>query len=326
MKTIAYIIPYFGKLPKNFPLWLLSCKKNPTVDFILLTNDETSYQYPFNVKVIYCTFDSIKKRFQEAFNFNICIDRPWRLSLFKPAYGEIFTSELVDYDFWGYCDVDLMWGNIRKFITDEILDSYERIGTKGHSTLIKNCAKVNRRYRTEIKGMISYKEVFSGVTNYSFDENGMDNIYEALNIKYYFSPNYAHLEKYEPSFYLKRLPTEKLYTNKYQVFIWKQGNLSRIYLDDDILFSEDYMYIHFFCRPMNYKIGTLNAESYIMFPDIVKPYCDELNYNFVKKFGRQNKVRFFMKCLYYNRKKLTPKHILINIRNILNYQCTKQIT
>jgi hypothetical protein len=320
MKSIAFIIPYFGKLPINFPLWLLSCKHNPTINFIIITDDKTLYKCPSNVKVLYCTFDEIKKRFQEYFDFKICIDKPWRLSLFKPAYGEIFENELKGYDFWGYCDVDLMWGNIRDFITTDLLVKYERIGTKGHSTIYKNNIEVNRRYRTEIKNVISFKDVFSGRINYSFDENGMDNIYDAINVNYYFSPNYAHLEKYEPSFYLKRLPKDMLYTNKYQIFKWSQGNLKRIYLDKDEMFSENYMYIHFFCRPMKFILGELKDVEYIIYPDIVKPNFKKIDYNFIKKYGKQSKVRFLLKIIIYNRKKLTPKHIYINFKNIINYK------
>ncbi len=50
MKTICYIVPYFGKLPKNFPLWLVGCEANPTIDWIIYTDDKTSYSYPKNVK------------------------------------------------------------------------------------------------------------------------------------------------------------------------------------------------------------------------------------------------------------------------------------
>ena len=41
MKTICYIIPYFGKLPKNFALYLLGCAQNPTIDWKILTDDRT---------------------------------------------------------------------------------------------------------------------------------------------------------------------------------------------------------------------------------------------------------------------------------------------
>ena len=66
MKTIGYLVPYFGTLPKNMQLWLKSCAANPTIDWILLTDDKTEYDYPENVKVKYCSFESLKERIQNA--------------------------------------------------------------------------------------------------------------------------------------------------------------------------------------------------------------------------------------------------------------------
>lgn len=39
MCKIAFIVLYFGgKFPKNFPLWVESCKNNPEFDWLLFTD------------------------------------------------------------------------------------------------------------------------------------------------------------------------------------------------------------------------------------------------------------------------------------------------
>ena len=58
MYSIAYVVPYFGKFPKGFQFWLLSCKCNPSIDWLIFTDDKTPYDYPENVKVTYWTFDT----------------------------------------------------------------------------------------------------------------------------------------------------------------------------------------------------------------------------------------------------------------------------
>ncbi len=73
MKTIAYIIPYFGKLPEMFDLWLKSCALNPTIDWLLFTNDKTEHQYPNNVKVTYMTFTELVSKIQSKFPFKILV-------------------------------------------------------------------------------------------------------------------------------------------------------------------------------------------------------------------------------------------------------------
>ena len=152
MKSIAYVLPYFGKFPKGFELFLLSCKNNSTIDWLIFTDDRTEYDYPSNVKVTYYTFEEIKDKVQKNFNFKIVLDKPYKFCDYKPAYGEIFSEELKGYDFWGMCDLDLAWGDIRKFITDDLLNKYERIGFLGHSTIYKNTTEVNSRYRTIFDG------------------------------------------------------------------------------------------------------------------------------------------------------------------------------
>ena len=69
MKTICYIIPYFGKLPKNFALYLLSCAQNPTVNWKILTDDRTPYEFPTNVHVKYCNYEEVKQRIKAWFDF-----------------------------------------------------------------------------------------------------------------------------------------------------------------------------------------------------------------------------------------------------------------
>ena len=209
MKTICYIIPYFGKLPKNFALYLLGCAQNPTIDWKILTDDRTPYEFPTNVHVKYCNYEEVKQRIKAWFDFETVIDRPWRLSLFKPAYGEIFAEELSGYDFWGHCDIDLMWGNIRTFYSENNLNKYEWLGFLGHSTLYKNTPEVNARYKRIVPGEINYKDVFSGRSSYSFDENGMDAIYRYLNIPYFDEVVFADLEKYEPGFVLGHFPASE---------------------------------------------------------------------------------------------------------------------
>jgi hypothetical protein len=84
---VAYIVPYFGKFPKYFPIWLKSCEMNPTIDWLIFTDDKTSYQYPNSVKVQYISFDKLKSRIQKLFDFEIGLETPYRLCDFRVAFG-----------------------------------------------------------------------------------------------------------------------------------------------------------------------------------------------------------------------------------------------
>lgn len=326
MKKIKYIVPYFGKLPQNFQLWLLSCSKNPTINWLVFTNDKTEFDYPKNVEVVYCTFEDIKERIQQIYEFKIVLDRPWKLCDYKVAYGEIFAPELVGFDFWGYCDIDLMFGNIRNFITDEILDKYEKIGFQGHSTLYKNVPDVNQRYRSKFEQLPNYIEIFTNSKGYCFDENIIGEIYDNLKIPYYKETNFAHLSKYDYSFFLRYLPKEDNYKNNRQIFVWKNGVLRRFYLDKEKeIKDEEYMYLHFFCRPIKYNISSYSDEAcYVIYPDIVENLKCEINNKYIENKGTKSKLKYYVESIWYNRRKLTPRRIYGNISRMIRYKITKK--
>ena len=175
MSTIAVILPYFGKFPNYFEFFLQSCKDNPTVDFYIITDNDISRfddNYHGNIHFIETSFPDVRNRFQEAFPFEISLPRPYKLCDFKPVYGMVFHDIVQKYDFWGYCDCDLIFGNIRGFLTDAILENYDYILGLGHFHIQRTCdekygkALINARAR----GGYDYKYVFSHEQNFVLDE------------------------------------------------------------------------------------------------------------------------------------------------------------
>lgn len=197
MKKIILIIIYFGKLPNYFELWLKSVEKNQTVDFLLITDDQRNYQYPNNVTVIYKTFKEIQKSIKEKIAQNARIKEPYKLCDYRPLYKVLFEEEIKNYDFYGWCDLDIIFGDIRKFITNEIVEKYYKIYTRGHLTLFKNCEENNKLIKCEKKSSnyYTYKEAIS--TNYAchFDEwGGISRIYEENNIEQYNNIDFADID------------------------------------------------------------------------------------------------------------------------------------
>lgn len=320
MKRIAFVVPYFGKLPKGFQFWLHSCSMNPTIDWLFFTDDKTEYLYPENVKVTYCKFKDIQDRVHALYGTDAVLLRPYKLCDYKPAYGEIFSKELQGYDFWGHCDIDLAWGNIRKFMTDDLLNQYDKIGNQGHCTLYRNTPEVNSRVRACFEGLVSYKDAFYQDKGFAFDEPPMEEIYKALNIPYYMETNYIHLVKYDYGFFLGHKPEEEAYKNKHQIFVLKDGTLLRYYLDDLEIKTEEYMYIHFWCRPISYNEKQYcKGKQYFMYPEVVTDREYKITAKLIKKKGSHNPIRFYIKSIWFNRKKITLKRILFNIKGRMKY-------
>lgn len=320
MKSIAYIIPYFGKFPNNFNIWLTSCKYNPTIDWLIFTDDKTPYDYPENVKVTYTEFSKIKERVQALYNFKISLKTPYKLCDFKPAYGEIFAKELDGYDFWGCCDIDLIFGNIRNFITDEILDNYLKIGFQGHSTLYLNSPEINVLYRTETANLPSYKTVYTDDKVYSFDEPIITKIFESRGIESFKGTVFAHLNPTVYNFSLRYVDKSITKLEKNMAFEWNNGELNMVYLENDQIKRKEFMYVHFFRRNMDIKVtDETNMKHLVIYPNVIDDKI-VLNKENLKKVNKNYPVRFYINKFKEKRKKVSFFKMCTYPYRILKYK------
>lgn len=172
MKRILFIIPWFGNWPWYFPYFLHSCKYNSSIDFYIYTDNVIeSDGIPKNVKIIPYTLDQFNADATKALGSKIDVQHGYKLCDFKPSYGYIFSELIKDYDFWGYCDIDLIWGNIRAFMTDELLNEYDIISARhdyltGCFALYRN----NKQMRELFMQSKDFQKVFTSNENFFFDE------------------------------------------------------------------------------------------------------------------------------------------------------------
>jgi hypothetical protein len=184
-KNIAIIIPYFGKLPWYFAYFIHSCSYNPDIHFFIITDDYNYTESPENVFIIRQSFQELKILIGEKLQLSIAFNDPYKLCDFRPAFGVIFDKILKDYDFWGHSDIDVIFGNIKKFITQEMLNNYDIISMRndyvlGCFCLYKNVEKINMLF-TRSK---DYKKIFTASKHYCFDETNFHYDEFADNLHY----------------------------------------------------------------------------------------------------------------------------------------------
>lgn len=278
-KKIMIFIPYFGNLDSKgyFQRFLDSCKNNGSFTWMIFTDDRTGYEYPSNVIVEYIEFSAFCKLIQKKFDFQIKIDAPYKLCDFKPAYGDIFRERLEGYDWWGFGDTDLIWGKADHFITDQMLDKYDQLYSRGHLTLSKCTENMLTLYKDE-DGVGLYKVIFSSSKHYAFDElhkaGGWREIVKRNNIKLYDKLDFADIAKVNRfcvfRFELAQVELKKDEKNKHlSVFRWDDTGLKRFFYRDGKQFEEEYLYIHLQRRVLNDKIPS--RKAYFIVPNrIVK--------------------------------------------------------
>ena len=300
--TIAIIIPYFGKLPNYFEFWLESCRFNATVDWFIFTDDESKYNYPTNVHVSHTKFEDLIELFQNQFDFKIALQTPYKLTDFKPTFGTVFFEYIRKFDFWGFGDIDLIYGNIRSFLTTSILERQDKILTHGPFCLIKNTEENNNVFRNKINGKLKYKEVFSDANHYGFDEYGneaFNAICEKSTMKIYKNNLlFADINSWKKHFkltYVKRVCSNKevevledeiTEVNNSSVFIFNKGKLTRKYLRLGQLKEKEYMYVHFQKRKMAVEPFKV-AGKFLIIPNKFVNFEEHIDLDFVLKFGKK---------------------------------------
>ena len=135
---IAMIVAYFGTLPSYFQVFLDSCRMNRNFDWLIFTNDTTEYNYPSNVHQIVMSFNECRQAVQKRFSFPVALKTPQKLCDYKCAYGYIFEDYLKDYDWWGHCDLDQIFGDLSVSVTEDRLNTLDKIYSLGHLTLYRN--------------------------------------------------------------------------------------------------------------------------------------------------------------------------------------------
>lgn len=283
MKKICFIIPYFGKFPNYFQLFLKTCASNTNYDWLIFTDDNTEYIYPSNVKRIFTSFEDVKKVFASKFNFKLALDSPYKLCDFKPTYGYVFEDYLKDYLFWGHCDVDTLMGNLDDYLTDNFLSMYDKIFALGHMTLYRNTYENNRVFMRTYKGRCLYKEYLSNPNICVFDEDckteyNIHNLFKSEGKRVFdgdFSLNFdVSILKFNRICYigLQKFPLSyghmHIKEKGKNIYFWNKGSIENYNINAHRVVKKTYLYVHFQMRRMYMMPDVQNVDVIRFAPNV----------------------------------------------------------
>lgn len=129
MAKIGIIVPYFGKWPRWFSFYLKSCELNKDYHWFFHTDCKIPKNYPDNVTFNKKTFDEYCQRVSHSLGINFKPENPYKLCDIKPALGYIHRKELQEFEFYGYSDIDVIYGNLDCFFTSEKFKKYDIISS-----------------------------------------------------------------------------------------------------------------------------------------------------------------------------------------------------
>lgn len=176
MQTITITTHWFGgALPSWYRLFLRTCEWNPTIRWLVVTDQSLPWVLSENVRVVPMMLEALAAQATARTGYSFPARSGYRVGDWRPAFGEIFSDLLQGSDFWGHCDPDVFFGNVRAFLSDEMLCNYDVISSDtrmlcGAFTLYRNTPKVNGAYR----GAPDFQAVLDERNAPGFDEEGMD--------------------------------------------------------------------------------------------------------------------------------------------------------
>lgn len=239
MKKICLIAVWMGKFPDTYPLWFNSVKNNFSIDFYIVT-DRQDYDYLApNVTYIYHTLDEVKAIFEDEMGIKIRLRHPYKLCDYKPIWWTLIGDKLSEYDFYGVCDMDLIFGDIRNFLTDDFLSKYDSFFDCGNLLIYRNNDEMKYLYRKSVdKDNMAYPYTKMVKTDFAcyFDE------FLGMSIlKWQYNPGLVDQthEDYIQDFSWKRLDFNSYITHKSFVFHCVNNKVYEIEVDSSGQIAED---------------------------------------------------------------------------------------
>ena len=135
----------------------------------LLVSDAPPNDLPPNVRTV-TSFEDYRALIASRLGINPAWTDVYKICDVKPALGLVHHAEIAEYDYWGYGDLDVIYGDIRRFYTPDVLvhdviSPHKHI-VAGHFVLLRNTP----RLITAFQQIPRWKAHLSSARHKSFDE------------------------------------------------------------------------------------------------------------------------------------------------------------
>ena len=239
------ILTWFGEWPGWMRLFLQSCRYNPSIDWLIVTDCGDPGDLPLNVRLLETSFED----YRAFIGARLGITPQWRdaykLCDIKPALGAIHAEQASRYDFWGFGDLDVIYGDIRAVYTPDVL-AYDLISTHagivaGHFCLLRSAPRMTFAF----KRIRFWRSLLERDRHCSFDEQIFSRLFLPMDwrkpwrrLQTPFLGGALFAERYSTS--IPPLPYPEG-ANAYPTeWIWREGKLT-----NNASPSRGFLYLHF---------------------------------------------------------------------------------
>lgn len=248
-QRLCLIVPYFGRWPFWFDFFLVSCGWNPAVDWLFYTDCELPDAHPANVRFVRCTFAEYCQRVSDSLHIRFMPDNPYKLCDLKPALGSIHADELREHAWFGFGDIDVIWGDVAAWLYPR-LQQHSCVAT--HATRISGhlCAFHNTTaMREAFRRVPRWQQALENPQHLRFDEAQFSRVF----IRYKNWPHWARrlLDQSDP--YRREALFEESFSTPGCRIPWRDGRevyprtwyCRPVQLTNDLDGGQTLPYVHF---------------------------------------------------------------------------------
>lgn len=251
----AIVVSHFGAPPPWFPFFLASCEANPSFEWILYSDFEVMGA-PTNVTHEKLSLSDYVAMFEEKLGIDLSAARrdAYKICDMRPAIGYVLADRLAGYDYWGYGDLDVVYGDLAAHFGPQ-LGTFDVIST--HTYLLSGHLVFFRNTKT-LRGLFSalpdWRRLMSSAVHVAFDEKQMSQFFfQGMPDRrlFLFAPLFiprimvngeeivGHFEERFSTFNRPRLLPNG-HIGRVEEWVWRDGILTA-----DALLEESLAYAHF---------------------------------------------------------------------------------
>ena len=164
------IAPWFGPWPNWIEVFLIACKYNPNIDWLILGDHALPGGTPANVRLEQTRFEVYRERCGAVLGLSLAWTQPYKLCDLRPAYGLIHRADLTGYELWGWTDLDVVYGDLGPFIARRSpghgVVSFSGTHLSGEFCLFRNHPAVNHAFEF----INDWERLMCDESNHALDE------------------------------------------------------------------------------------------------------------------------------------------------------------
>lgn len=175
---IRFLIPYFGQWPFWMPFFLQSCRYNPSIEWLFFSDCGVPADCPPNVVIRPLSYAAYCALVSARLGIEFAPPSPYKLCDLKPALGFVHADCLDGVDFWGFGDIDLVYGDLRHYFDEARLRAHDLLSThatrvSGHLCLLRN----NDSMRTAFRRVRGWQSALADPEHRAFDEKAFSKLF-----------------------------------------------------------------------------------------------------------------------------------------------------